>query len=374
MGVEVAEAPGSARLILVDGIAHLDEEMAVFEAMLTGWERQQQSRLLAETTIAPRMALLRRFTEFSGSYPWEWTAGDLEDFTVSLMSGGARLAPSTIRGYHFTLRLFCDYLIDGRYGWIQACADRFEQIPSQVCHDFNTVAHLHDYEGRPERRPFTYDELQHLFDFLDTRVEQVARSGRKGALAALRDAQMIKTTYAFGLRRNELCQLDVADLRPNPHMPHWGTYGSIHVRHGKSSKGGAPKRRTVLAVPEFDWAIEGLKQWVEQGRPIVRPRNHAALWVSERLSRVSAKHLDKRFSRLRAEAGLDEALTLHCLRHSYVTHLIEFGYPERFVQEQVGHSYASTTAIYTSVSNDFKNKALQAALKRVYTPTPTKEP
>ncbi|BAS14244.1 tyrosine recombinase XerD [Arthrobacter sp. Hiyo8] len=185
---------------------------------------------------------------------------------------------------------------------------------------------------------------------------------------------MIKTTYAFGLRRNELCQLDVADLRPNPHMPHWGTYGSIHVRHGKSSKGGTPKRRTVLAVPEFDWAIEGLKQWVEQGRPIVRPKNHAALWVSERLSRVSAKHLDKRFNRLRSEAGLDEALTLHCLRHSYVTHLIEFGYPERFVQEQVGHSYASTTAIYTSVSNDFKNKALQSALKRVYTPTPTKEP
>ncbi|WP_235835739.1 hypothetical protein [Arthrobacter terricola] len=57
-----------------------------------------------------------------------------------------------------------------------------------------------------------------------------------------------------------------------------------------------------------------------------------------------------------------------------MTHLIEFGYPEPFVQEQVGHSYASTTAIYTSVSNDFKNKALQSALKRVYTPTPTKEP
>lgn len=57
---------------------------------------------------------------------------------------------------------------------------------------------------------------------------------------------------------------------------------------------------------------------------------------------------------------------MHCLRHSYVTHLIEFGYPERFVTEQVGHSYASTTAIYTSVSNDFKTKTLQAALQRVY--------
>jgi integrase/recombinase XerC len=57
--------------------------------------------------------------------------------------------------------------------------------------------------------------------------------------------------------------------------------------------------------------------------------------------------------------------------HTYVTHLIEFGYPERFVTEQVGHSYASTTAIYTSVSNDFKTKTLQAALRRVYGSTTT---
>ena len=69
---------------------------------------------------------------------------------------------------------------------------------------------------------------------------------------------------------------------------------------------------------------------------------------------------------------MDPALSLHCLRHSYVTHLIEYGYPERFVQEQVGHAYASTTAIYASVSNDFKQKTLQAALSRVY-PTNEKE-
>lgn len=57
---------------------------------------------------------------------------------------------------------------------------------------------------------------------------------------------------------------------------------------------------------------------------------------------------------------------VHLDEQSYVTHLIEFGYPERFVTEQVGHSYASTTAIYTSVSSDFKTKTLQAALGRVY--------
>jgi site-specific recombinase XerD len=49
--------------------------------------------------------------------------------------------------------------------------------------------------------------------------------------------------------------------------------------------------------------------------------------------------------------------------HSYVTHLVEFGYPERFVSEQVGHAYASTTAIYTGVSDEFRNRLLAKALR-----------
>lgn len=370
----MADVPGAAHLVLVDGVIHLDEAAAVFDGMLEGWARQQSSRLLAEQTIAPRMALLRRFVDSVESYPWAWTPGDVEDFTVGLMSGRKRLAPSTIRGYHLTLRMFCDYLTDARYQWVTACRDRFDQVPTQVCHEWNTVAHLNDYEGSPARRPLSYDELQRLFDYLDERVDRVAGSGRKGALTALRDAQMIKTAYAFGLRRNELCRLDVADLRPNPHVAEWGTYGSVHVRYGKASKGGAPRRRSVLAVPEFDWAIDGLRQWVESARPILNPGGHPALWLTERLTRVSLRHLDKRFAWLRAEAGLDPALSLHCLRHSYVTHLVEFGYPERFVQEQVGHAYASTTAIYTSVSNDFKHKTLKAALARVYDPLAKEAP
>ena len=358
--------PGAADLVLAPGVVHLDEPAAVFEAMLSGWSRQQRSRLLAVATVESRLALVRRFTEFAGSHPWEWTPGDLEDFTLSLMSGQGRLAPSTIRGYHLTMRLFCDYLLDGRYGWVSQCEERFGQIPAQVCHDFNTAVHLVDYEGQPARRPFTYEELQTLFDFLDSRVELIVGSGRKGALAALRDAQMVKTAYAFGLRRRELCFLDVADLRPNPRMPQWGTYGAVHVRYAKSSRGSAPRRRTVLAVPEFDWVIESMAQWVEQGRPLLRPGPRQELWLTERRQRVSVKTIDKRFASLRRQAGLPADLTLHCLRHSYVTHLVEFGYPERFVTEQVGHSYASTTAIYTSVSDDFKTKTLQAALSRVY--------
>ena len=354
--------PGSAHLVLAPGVVHLNEPAAVFEAMLSGWGRQQKSRLLADATIEPRIALLRRFTAFAESPPWDWTAGDVEDFTASLMSGTDRLAPSTIRGYHLTLRMFCDYLLDGRYGWISQCEQRFGRIPSQICHDYNTAAHLVEYEGKPARRPFSYDEVDTLFGFLDDRVDTVARSGRKGALAALRDAQMIKTAYAFGLRRRELCFLDVADLRPNPRMPAWGTFGAVHVRYAKSSRGSAPRRRTVLAVPEFDWVIDGLRQWVEQARPLLSPGPREQLWLTERRERVSTKTMDKRFAFLRGQAGLPKDLTLHCLRHSYVTHLIEAGYDARFVQEQVGHSYASTTAIYTSVSSDYRTKTLRRVL------------
>ena len=96
----MGEVPGAAGLVLVPGVAHLDEPAAVFEAMLTGWTRQQQSRLLTSSTITSRVSLLRRFASFAESYPWSWTAADVEDFTASLTSGEGRLAASTIRGYH----------------------------------------------------------------------------------------------------------------------------------------------------------------------------------------------------------------------------------------------------------------------------------
>jgi site-specific recombinase XerD len=67
---------------------------------------------------------------------------------------------------------------------------------------------------------------------------------------------------------------------------------------------------------------------------------------------------------LAADASRPEEADLHSLRHSYVTHVLEFGYPPLMVQQQVGHSYASTTALYTSVSDEFRNRLLDQALAR----------
>ncbi|WP_157621083.1 tyrosine-type recombinase/integrase [Saccharothrix sp. NRRL B-16348] len=53
--------------------------------------------------------------------------------------------------------------------------------------------------------------------------------------------------------------------------------------------------------------------------------------------------------------GLPDCLCVHCLRHTYVTRLIEAGYDARFVTEQFGHSHAVTTAIHTALSSDYQN-------------------
>jgi len=326
--------------------------------MLSGWAAQERSRLLNETTVHGRDRIVRRFAEFTNEYPWQWRPQDLEEFTTTLRSAGA--AHSTIRGYHNILGLFVEFVCDGRYGWVGECETRFGCAPTRICHEWNTAAHVSEFEGRPQRRPFTYSELQEFFDYADAQVERVAGSGRKGTLAAFRDATLFKVVYAWGLRRREAVMLDLADLHRNAQAPRFGGYGALHVRYGKASRGSAPKRRTVLSVHE--WAVEALGEYVEHVRADFGPGRHPALWVTERRSRVTERHVNARFARYRDAAGLPKALDLHCLRHSYVTHLIEAGYPERFVTDQVGHSYAATTAIYTGVSDDYKNRVLAQAL------------
>jgi len=320
---------------------------------------QQRARFLkANGTITPRLDLVRRFAAFANQYPWQWEPAEAEAFITSLP-----IAPSTARNYQNTLRMFCDYLTDPRYGWPARCLQQFGAAPQQLLHEWNTIAHVTDYEGQPGRRPLSYDEVQALFDAADGRVEQIRARRRKGALAAQRDAIVLKTVYAFGLRRQEACGLDLVDLRRNPKAPGYQRYGALFVRYGKSSKGSTPKRRTVLTVPEMDWIVPLLDQYVTEIRPLFAPGSHPALWVTERRGRISRRSVDQAFQPARAAAGLEPELDLHSLRHSFITHLVEFDYPERFVQEEAGHLYSSTTAIYTHVSDEYRNWLVERSLR-----------
>ena len=331
--------------------------------MLAGWRDQQLARGLSVATIEARMATVRRFQQFTNDWPWCWRPVDVEEFLSELRSRRiASAAASTIRAYGGNLRMFCDYAADPRYEWTSTCEQLFGTHPSQVCFEWNTAVHSGDYEGRPQRRALTKRELQELFDHVDGRVASLRAAGHKGWLGALRDSAALKTAYAFGLRRREVAMLDLEDFSANPHASQFGQFGVCYVRWGKASKGGAPRRRSVLTV--FPWSVDVLTEWVHSYRGLfpTAPRG-SAMWPSERAGRVMVGTLGDRFSEYREACGLPTEIGLHCLRHSYVTHLIEDGYDPLFVQQQVGHSYASTTAIYTSVSSDFRARTLRRMLE-----------
>jgi integrase/recombinase XerC len=173
----------------------------------------------------------------------------------------------------------------------------------------NLVAHLDEFEGDPRRRPLTVDELDAFFAACEARIATTRARGRKGSLQAWR---------------------------------------------------GGPQRRTVLTV--FDWATEVLEQYVTEIRPRFGCPEHPAMFLTERGTRIAPTVINERFAEIRTEAELDAMLTPHRLRHSYVTHLAELGWAAKFIQDQVGHSHAATTAIYMSVGDDFEDRMVRSAI------------
>jgi integrase/recombinase XerC len=201
VGLRQVDLAGAAHLEMVSGVVQLRPEDAMMEAMLRGWRAQQAARGLQEDTITGREQLVRRFLGFANEYPWRWTAAHVDEWSL-WMTSERHMAPSTIRGYQTDLRLFTEFLTDNaRYGWVSACEKEFGpgMHPVPIVHEWNSIAHLNSYEGNPDERPFTREELQRFFDYADDQVDRAVRSKRKGALAAYRDATLFKLMYGWGL-------------------------------------------------------------------------------------------------------------------------------------------------------------------------------
>jgi Phage integrase, N-terminal SAM-like domain len=218
---------GVAHLELVSGVVQLHPEDVMAEAMLSGWRAQQVARGLRERTIVPRERLVRRFLAFTGEYPWQWQAAHVDEWIQSL-TGEKRLAPSTIRGYQTDLRLFSEYLCDGRYGWAVACEKEFGPgaHPVPICHEWNTIAHLNDYEGSPEARPFTRQELQEFLDYADEQVDRAVTARRKGGAGCLPGRHAVQGHLCLGAAAHRDVPAGCGRLGPQPGRP-----GVRPVRH-----------------------------------------------------------------------------------------------------------------------------------------------
>lgn len=159
-----------------------------------------------------------------------------------------------------------------------------------------------------------------------------------------RDRAMMEVLYGSGLRRSEVCALDVSDIDLNGK--------TVRVRHGKGNK----ERYSFLSAP----AVDAIAIYLQ-----VRPRTEdPALFLTIRRSRISPRQLWSVFDATRKASGIEKHVVPHGMRHAFATHLYEGGADIRAIQELLGHSNISTTQIYTFVGMDRKRSIYEMAHPR----------
>lgn len=136
-------------------------------------------------------------------------------------------------------------------------------------------------------------------------------------------------TYSAGLRVSEVVSLRLEDVDSERML--------IHVRQGKGKK----DRYTVLSQVAF----AELKQYISkfQLRTWLFPGDIEGAHLSERT-------VQRIFVKAKEVAGITKNVSIHSLRHSFATHLLEAGTDLRYIQELLGHQSSKTTEIYTHVS------------------------
>jgi len=150
------------------------------------------------------------------------------------------------------------------------------------------------------------------------------------AVPSLKARAALTTAYAAGLRASEATHLKVADVDSERMV--------IRVEHGKGGKDRNVMLSTqLLAILRTYWRLARPQHWLFPGRDETKPIDVQVLHAACR-SACAAADLAKR-------------VTVHTLRHSFATHLLESGTDIRIIQVLLGHANLSTTARYAQVSN-----------------------
>lgn len=153
--------------------------------------------------------------------------------------------------------------------------------------------------------------------------------------------------YACGLRLLEGVHLQVPAVD--------GARKMLHIHHGKGGRDRlVPLPDATLALLREHWRTHHNPLWVfpaptrRRQRPIHDPA----------VGPVGATSLQKAFTRAVKQSGVHKRAHVHTLRHSYATHLLESGVPLPLIQEYLGHTSLSTTAIYTHLTRELREAAL----------------
>jgi integrase/recombinase XerD len=248
-------------------------------------------RGFGQSTQRSYMAAVRRCTAHVRKPPAALGAEDARAFLLHLQAHGASVA--SVNQHSVALRFFLRVTL-GR-------TEHLERIPI-----------LHEAKRLPT--VLTPEEIARLL---------AAAPGMKYRAA-------LSVAYGAGLRSSEVISLKVSDIDSRQM--------TIRVEQGKGHKDRIAKLSPLL--------LELLRAWWTQARPPV--------WLfPSRMSafdHISPRQLARGCQAAVTAAEIKKRVTLHTLRHSFATHLLEAGVDVRVIQVMLGHAKLETTSIYTRVS------------------------
>lgn len=272
---------------------------------------------------------------------------------IRFLSDDRGLAPNTLDSYERDIAQYLDYLEESGVGTLAETGKthlsgyvmRQKQKGRSAATLTRSIVSLRGfYQFLVRERRLDHDPSLHLeTPKLEKRVPKVLTVQEVGRLldapqtntaSGMRDRAMLEVLYATGIRVSELISLDVASVNPS--------LGFIRCV-------GTSRERIV---PLGRIASRYVEAYVESERPkLLKPsKAEDALFISHLGSRMTRQGFWKIMKRYAQEAGIEQEITPHTLRHSFATHLLENGADLRSVQEMLGHADISSTQIYTQVT------------------------
>lgn len=277
----------------------------------------QFERGLAQNTVAAYrrdLEVWRRFMERKDLDVGEVSSKDVTDYLGRLRDGRppapAPYSPASVARMLVAVRSFFRFLV--REGYVDSDPTAKVGTPKKP---------------RSLPKAIALEEVERLIE------------SPPNTLLGRRDRAILEALYGAGLRISELVGLDVDDVDLDE--------GSILVRSGKGSK--------ARRVPVGKAARAALGDYLTASRPeLLRKAKKpaaGALLLNARGGRLSRQGCWKILKEHARDAGLDDKVSPHTLRHSFATHMLDAGADIRVVQELLGHASLATTQVYTLVSD-----------------------
>jgi len=254
-------------------------------------------RRLSDKTQSSYIRHVKELNEYLGRSPHTATAEELRQYQLHLVKTG--VATGSINAKLSGLRFFFEVTLDD--------SNRLKKIKRV---------------NQPRKLP----EILSIEE-----VTQVIN-----AAGSLKYKAALSISYGAGLRRNEVVSLKISDIDSDRKI--------IRVDEGK----GAQDRHAMLS-PSL---LKVLKEWYRFGRSQNRLLPGGWLFPGQNpINPMSARQLNRAFHSALDETDIDKKVTLHSLRHSFATHLLESGVDIRVIQVLLGHKKLTTTARYSHVAS-----------------------